>query len=207
MFSAWALGFQNKRESSVVAANSPMFTAAYQTKASVRAGYVIHNSQRADEFPRGIRIIGLGNLFQGSKKLPHPNQCRGQYKFSNAGPKFVNCIRHLAMGRIVCTLKMARIVCTLTDKNVRRQAREYPKKQPIYPKKQRVSTEWSGDAVGNPCPQTAMANSSNRCRAVRPAPFVTFRWHIGKESRTDFELELLIARARVSGRRPPNAGI
>ena len=44
-----------------------MSTAAYQTKASVRAGYVIHNSQRADEFPRGIRIIGLGNLFQDRK--------------------------------------------------------------------------------------------------------------------------------------------
>ena len=46
-FSAWAFGFQNKRECSVVAANSSMSTAAYQTKASVRAGYVIHNSQRA----------------------------------------------------------------------------------------------------------------------------------------------------------------
>ena len=103
--------------------------------------------------------------------------------------------------------KDGRIVCTLTDKNARRQAREYSKKQPIYPKKQRVSTEWSGDAVGNPCPQTAMDNSSNRCGAIRPAPFVTFRWHIGKESRADFELELLIARARVGGRRPPNAGI
>ena len=121
-----------------------------------------------------------------------------QYKSSNVGPKFVNYIRHLAMGRIVCTL---------TDKNARRQAREYSKKQPMYPKKQRVSTEWSGDAVGNPCPQTAMDNSSNRCRAIRPAPFVTFRWHIGKESRADFELEPLIARARVGGRWPPNAGI
>ena len=58
-----------------------MSTAAYQTKASVRAGYVIHNSQRADEFPRGIRIIGLGNLFQDRKTCrTHPNQCRGQYK-------------------------------------------------------------------------------------------------------------------------------
>ena len=46
-FSAWAFGFQNKRECSVVAANSSMSTATYQTKASVRAGYVIHNSQRA----------------------------------------------------------------------------------------------------------------------------------------------------------------
>ena len=151
-----------------------MSTAAYQTKASV-AGRLCHPQLTTGRrIPTGHSYNRFGQPISGSKKLPHPNQCRGQYKFSNARPKFVNCIRHLAMGRIVCTLKMGRIVCTLTDKNARRQAREYSTKQPIYPKKQRVSTEWSGDAVGNPCPQTAMDNSSNRCRAIRPAPFVTF---------------------------------
>ena len=66
-FQPGRLAFKTTRECSVVAANSSMSTAAYQTKASVRAGYVIHNSQRADEFPRGIRIIGLRNLFQDRK--------------------------------------------------------------------------------------------------------------------------------------------
>ena len=149
-----------------------MSTAAYQTKASVRAGYVIHNSQRADEFPRGIRIIGLGNLFQDRKS------CRTRINAVVQVQQRQTKIRQLhppfGDGPDRLYTKDGRIVCTLTDKNARRQAREYSKKQPIYPKKQRVSTEWSGDAVGNPCPQTAMDNSSNRCRAIRPAPFVTF---------------------------------
>ena len=122
--------------------HSSMSTAAYQAKASVAcqakasvrggAGYVIYNSQRADEFPRGIRIIGLGNLFQDRKSGRTRINAVGSTSFSHAGPKFVNCIRHLAMGRIVCTRKMGRIVCTLTGKNARCQApRIFPRNNPF----------------------------------------------------------------------------
>ena len=134
MFSAWALGFQTTRESSVVAANSSMSTATYQTKASVPAGYVIHNSQRADEFPCDIRIIGLRNLFQDRKSCRHPNQCRRQYKLSKRRTKFVNYIRHLEMADRLYAKDGPDRLYANRQKRAASGPREYPTKQPISTK-------------------------------------------------------------------------
>ena len=47
---------------------------------------------------------------------------------------------------------------------------------------------------------------SDFCRANEVSGLATFfPWHFRKESRTDFELEMLVARARVSDRGPTDA--
>jgi len=135
LFSAWALGFQTTRESSVVAANSSMSTATYQTKASVPAtGRRIPMRHSYNRFAQAyFRIV---------KAAATRINAVGSTSSANAGPNS-SITSAIWRWQIVCTLKMGRIVCTQTDKNARRQApANYPTKQPI-------STKGSGRAVGN----------------------------------------------------------
>ena len=57
-------------------------------------------------------------------------------------------------------------------------------------------------------PTSRVNHCSDFRRAKEPSGLATFfPWHFRKESRTDFELELLVARVRVGSCRPPDAGI
>lgn len=129
MFSAWALGFQTTRESSVVAANSSMSTAPYQTKASVPAtGRRIPMRHSYNRFAQAyFRIV---------KAAATRINAVGSTSSANAGPNS-SITSAIWRWQIVCTLKMGRIVCTQTDKNARRQApANIPRNSPFRPRGQ-----------------------------------------------------------------------
>ena len=129
MFSAWALGFQTPQESSVVAANSSMSTAAYQTKTSVPAtGRRIPMRHSYNRFGQAyFRIV---------KAAATRINAVGSTSSANAGPNS-SITSAIWRWQIVCTLKMGRIVCTQTDKNARRQApANIPRNSPFRPRGQ-----------------------------------------------------------------------
>jgi len=134
LFSAWALGFQTTRESSVVAANSSMSTATYQTKASVPAtGPRIPMRHSYNRFAQAyFRIV---------KAAATRINAVGSTSSANAG-QFVNYIRHLEMADRLYAKDGPDRLYANRQKRAASGPREYPTKQPI-------STKGSGRAVGN----------------------------------------------------------
>jgi hypothetical protein len=161
-----------------------MFSAAYQTKTSVRGGteYCHLQFTTANEFPCAVRVIGLGKLFRDHES----------YRTRITATGFLNFLRRLAMGQIVRAPD--RTDRLYANSPAERSARPGNVPQISYFKGR------SGDPVGSTAHKAARTIVQISAAQGEPSGLATFfPWHIGKDSRTD--------RARISGRRPPDAGI